>query len=135
MDACTCAGDASCHGWLELERDDLPPLRGRSASGSAHVHCVPYRPPCATHTTPYSPSFVHPGPLHCPPNPSPLFPCDPTPTMAEFQNSRACHKVTLRRVGFDVSLDHAGAESMRAMRIHDSDSDEVVPDSEEERLQ
>ncbi|EPS99604.1 hypothetical protein FOMPIDRAFT_99402 [Fomitopsis schrenkii] len=47
--------------------------------------------------------------------------------------TRPWHKVALR-VGFDVSLLHSGVGSMRAMRIHVSD-DEVVPDSEEERLQ
>ena len=55
--------------------------------------------------------------------------------MAEFQNSRACHQVA-PRVRLDwLSCDHAVAvESiMRAMRVDDS-GDEVVPDSEEERL-
>ncbi|KAH9836599.1 SprT-like family-domain-containing protein [Rhodofomes roseus] len=51
--------------------------------------------------------------------------------MAEFQNSRPLHKAAALRVDFDVSLVDCEVERIRAMKIED----EVVPDSEEERLQ
>lgn len=120
--------------WLKLislrcEGDLLP----RTSQHPHAIHTTTSSAPPTQHHAPL-PLSILPRPIVRPIRP-PLSQRarGPSPTMAEFQNSRPWHKVALR-VGFDVSLLHSGVGSMRAMRIHVSD-DEVVPDSEEERLQ